>query len=145
LIIRQFDPRDQEAARHVVLQGLREHFGFIDHSLNPDLHDIQGFFIAAGHNFFVAEHSGKVIGTVGLLFEPDRARIVRMSVLKDHRKSGIASVLLAKCIEATRARGLKELVAFTESQWPDAVGFYTARGFRQYDRDDIDIHLRLPL
>ena len=68
-----------------------------------------------------------------------------MSVLECHRKSGIASALLAKCIEATRLRGLAELVAFTEPHWPDAVGFYTARGFKQYDRDDIDIHLRLSL
>jgi IMP dehydrogenase/GMP reductase len=27
----------------------------------------------------------------------------------------------------------------------DPVGFYTARGFRQYDRNGIDIHLCLPL
>jgi N-acetylglutamate synthase-like GNAT family acetyltransferase len=124
---------------------LREHFGFIDHSLNPDLHDIQRTFIAAGDTFFVAEHSGEVIGTVGLLFEPGRARIVRMSVLQCHRKNGIASALLAKCIEATRSRGLGELVAYTEPHWTDAVGFYSARGFKQYDRDDIDIHMRLSL
>ena len=128
-----------------MLQGLCEHFGPIDQSLNPDLHDIHGSFIAAGHNFFVAEHSGNVIGAAGLLFEPRRARIVRMSVLQSHRKSGIASALLARCIEATRYRGFAELVAFTEPHWLDAVGFYKARGFRQYDRDDTDIYLRLPL
>ena len=91
-----------------MLQGLAEHFGFIDPSLNPDLHDIESSFITAGHSFFVAEYDGNVIGTVGLLFESRRARIVRMSVDKDHRKTGIASALLARCVEATRSRGLVE-------------------------------------
>jgi N-acetylglutamate synthase-like GNAT family acetyltransferase len=128
-----------------VLQGLGEHFGFADPSLNPDLHDIHAAFIAEGHEFFVAEHTGNVIGTVGLLFETEGARIVRMSVLKNFRKTGIASALLYQCIEATRSRGIGELVAFTEPHWLDAVGFYTSRGFRQYGHDDIDIHLRLSL
>jgi N-acetylglutamate synthase-like GNAT family acetyltransferase len=144
-MVRQFTPIDQDAARQVVLQGLGEHFGFIDPSLNPDLHDIYAAFIASGHDFFVAEHSGEVVGTVGLLFETGRARIVRMSVLKKYRKTGIASALLHRCIESTRSRGIAELVAFTEPDWHDAIGFYTSRGFRQYGRDDIDIHLRLPL
>ena len=89
-----------------MLQGLAEHFGFIDPSLNPDLHDIESSFITAG--FFVAEYDGNVIGTVGLLFESRRARIVRMSVDKDHRKTGIASALLARSVEATPSRGLVE-------------------------------------
>ena len=96
-----------------MLEGLREHFGFIDQSLNPDLKDIEVSFIASGHNFFVADQNGQIVGTVGLLYESGRARIVRMSVLKEYRKSGIASVLLATCIEAAKAEGFAEIVAFT--------------------------------
>jgi N-acetylglutamate synthase-like GNAT family acetyltransferase len=124
---------------------LREHFGFIDQSLNSDLNDIQATFIESGHKFFIADHDGQVVGTVGLLIERGNARIVRMSVLKDYRQRGIASALLGRCFEAAKAEGFTEIVAYTEPQWADAVGFYTARGFRQYDRDEIDIHLRRPL
>jgi hypothetical protein len=129
-----------------VLEGLREHFGFIDQSLNPDLKDIQVSFIASGHNFFVADHNGQIVGTVGLLYESGRAG--PGPNCKDVCAQGTPeewNVLLATCIEVAKAEGFAEVVAFTEPHWLDAVGFYTARGFRQYDRDEIDIHLRLPL
>ena len=53
--IRQFQPIDQEEARRIVLEGLGEHFGVIDESLNPDLDDIQESFIVAGDEFYVAQ------------------------------------------------------------------------------------------
>ncbi|CAA9269377.1 MAG: hypothetical protein AVDCRST_MAG93-2561, partial [uncultured Chloroflexia bacterium] len=40
LAIRPFTPADQKAARDLVLDGLGEHFGWIDTSRNPDLDDI---------------------------------------------------------------------------------------------------------
>jgi N-acetylglutamate synthase-like GNAT family acetyltransferase len=143
LRIRPFNAEDQSAARRVVLQGLGEHFGVIDESLNPDLEDIQTSFIAAGHEFQVAEYDGNIVGTAGLRFEPGRARIIRMSVDKKYRKKGIATALLKRCIEVAKARGYAEIFALTEPHWPDAVGLYTSLGFKPYDRDEIDIHLRL--
>ncbi len=132
-------------ARRLVLEGLGEHFGVIDQSLNPDLDDIQQSFIAAEHAFFVAEYNGEIVGTVGLLFESGRARIVRMSVVKNHRKEGIATQLLERCIKTVKDRGLSEIVAFTEHHWSDAVGFYVGFGFEQCGSDHVDIHLRLSL
>ncbi len=34
LTIRPFAPGDQEAARRLILEGLVEHFGFVDEALN---------------------------------------------------------------------------------------------------------------
>ena len=141
--VRRFVPSDQSQCRAVILEGLAEHFGFIDESRNPDLNDIQGSYLAVGNDFYVALVGGQVVGTVGLLFEPGRARIVRMSVAKLHRKQGIATALLNKCMAAARKGGLPELVAFTEPHWSDAVGFYTASGFKQLGMDEEDIHLGL--
>ena len=77
MVVRPFETRDQTAARSLVLEGLGEHFGFIDESLNPDLDDIQASYPAAGHVFLVAESEGSIDGTAGLLFEaPDVARVV---------------------------------------------------------------------
>ena len=128
-----------------MLEGLGEHFGVIDQSLNPDLDDIHASFIAASNDFYVAEYHGEIVGTAGLLFESGRARIVRMSVAKNHRKKGIAKALLERCIDSARYHGFSAIVAFTEPDWPDAIGFYVASGFEQYSRDDVDIHLRLLL
>ena len=37
MLIRAFEPRDQAAARQLILAGLGEHFGWIDETCNPDL------------------------------------------------------------------------------------------------------------
>ncbi len=142
-MIRQFEPKDQEEARTVVLEGLREHFGVLDPSLNSDLEDIEASFIAKGDDFYVAENDGRIVGTAGLLFGEGRARIVRMSVAQSRRKRRIATALLEQCIESAAQRGFREIWAYTQPEWPDAVSFYSGSGFEQVGRDEIDIHLRL--
>jgi GNAT superfamily N-acetyltransferase len=131
--------------RRIILSGLGEHFGAIDETRNPDLDDIAQSYLSRGHDFYVAELDGQVVGTVGLLSEPSRARIVRMSVTRKNRQQGIATALLKKCIEMARERGVSDIVALTEPHWSDAVGFYLASGFEQYGSDADDIHLRLSL
>ena len=145
ILVRRFEPSDQAQCRQLILSGLGEHFGFIDHSRNPDLHDIAQSYLSNRHDFYVAERDGQVVGTVGLLFDPGRARIVRMSVAREHRQQGIATALLKKCIETARERGVPDMVVFTEPHWSDAVGFYLALGFVKYGSDAEDIHLRLSL
>jgi N-acetylglutamate synthase-like GNAT family acetyltransferase len=144
-VVRRFASPDQPACRAIILAGLAEHFGFIDQSRNPDLNNIGQSYVASGNDFFVAEGDGEIVGTAGLLFEPGRARIVRMSVAGTHRKRGIATALLHQCIRRAKEAGLPEIVAFTEPHWADAVGFYLASGFEQFGRDDEDIYLRLSL
>jgi hypothetical protein len=41
LLITPFVAEYQNDVRRLILEGLREHFGHIDESLNPDLNDIQ--------------------------------------------------------------------------------------------------------
>ena len=144
--VREFARRDQNQAKAVILKGLGEHFGFIDHDANPDIDDIEKTFLLAGHSFFVAERAGRVVGAAGLLFETSlSARIVRMSVDIAHRRLRVASLLLGACRDAARRRGMRELRAFTEPHWDNAMRFYLSAGFVQYGRDAVDVHLRLPL
>lgn len=146
MVVRPFETRDQAAARGVVLEGLGEHFGFIDASLNPDLEDIAASYLAAGQLFLVAEAEGSIVGTAGLLFESaGEARIVRMSVRSTHRRRGVATALLDALIEEARGRSLAALVARTEPHWDDATSFYARSGFEPFAEDEIDVHLRLPL
>jgi N-acetylglutamate synthase-like GNAT family acetyltransferase len=143
--VRRFDARDQASCRRIILSGLADHFGFIDESRNPDLDNIEKSYLAKGNEFYVAEEDGELAGTAGLLFEPGRARIVRMSVAQGHRRKGVATALLSRCIAAARVSGVPEVVAFTEPHWHDAVGFYLSSGFKQFGKDDEDIHLTLKL
>lgn len=144
--VRDFRPSDQCHVREIVLLGLAERFGAIDYSLNPDLDDIDINYIRKGHRFFVAEVEEMIVGCSGLLKESDGAhRIVRMSVLADFRRRGLAQDLANHCVEHALADGATEVLAFTQPEWTDAVAFYHSQGFRQFAADEIDIHLRRAL
>ena len=69
MLIRSFEPRDQTAARQLILAGLGEHFGWIDETCNPDLDDVTANYVEPGHVFLVAEIGGELVGTGGLIAE----------------------------------------------------------------------------
>jgi len=146
LLIRSFEPADQDAARGLVLAGLAEHFGTLDAARNPDLREIQASYLAAGHVFLVAVAAGEIVGTGGLRVESAAVgRIVRMSVAQTHRRRGIGHRLVTRLIELARERGLREVRVGTEPDWRPAIALYTGCGFVEYGRDGEDIHYRLPL
>ena len=146
MLVREFEARDQRAARSTVLEGLGEHFGSVDESLNPDLDDIQASYPSAGQVFLVAESDGTLVGTAGLLFEtPGSGRIVRMSVRRAFRRQGVSTALLGALVEEARARSLDALIVYTKPHWVDATSFYQQAGFEPFSEDEVDIHLRLEL
>ncbi|MGE3800645.1 MAG: GNAT family N-acetyltransferase [Candidatus Kapaibacterium sp.] len=147
MIVRPFKQQDQVGARNCILEGLGEHFGFIDESRNPDLDDIGHTYSPPESFFVVAESEGGVIVGTGCLVPESReeGRVVRMSVALSHRRKGVASQILNQIIAEGVARGMKSLVIATEPDWEDAVGFYRASGFIPYGSDDVDIWMRLTL
>ena len=144
--IRPFATGDQEAARRLVLAGLADHFGEIDETRNPDLHDIAAHYLQPGHLVVLAERDGKVVGTGALINEePGVGRLVRMSVDRRHRGHGIGRALVGHLVEAARARGYRRLLVETNDDWTDAIGLYVACGFVEEDRRDGEVHLALVL
>jgi predicted GNAT family N-acyltransferase len=71
----------------------------------------------------LAFHEGKAVGTGRLL--PD-GHIGRMAVLKPYRNKGVGAAMLARLIEAARARGDREVALSAQVH---AVPFYRAHGF----------------
>ncbi|MDF1838057.1 MAG: GNAT family N-acetyltransferase [Planctomycetota bacterium] len=139
--IRDYVESDQDAARRLIESGLGERFGNVDASKNPDLEDILFSYIFSGGQFFVAEIEGRLVGTAGLLFAEEHAQLVRVSTHCEHRRCGIASALIQRCIEATKQAGLRRLVTHTQPEWTDSVSFYSHSGFEPFGEDDVDIHL----
>ena len=87
LTVRPFEPGDQEVARLLILEGLREHFGFIDETRNTDLDDIPSYY--ADGLFLVALSRGELVGTGALVPIGRRtAQVVRMSVDRGRRQAG---------------------------------------------------------
>ncbi|TNJ65471.1 GNAT family N-acetyltransferase [Paenibacillus hemerocallicola] len=122
------DTRDEAA--QLILEGLKEHFGFLDTALNPDLRDIMDSYVSAGHIFLVGVLDGRVVCS-GALREVDghTGRIVRMSVRKAFRRNGYASLLLATLERMALQRGYSTVMLKTIHHWSDAVGFYERMGY----------------
>jgi GNAT superfamily N-acetyltransferase len=146
LTIRPFCPADQAAAKQLVLTGLGEHWGWIDHSLNPDLNDIATSY--AGGIFLVAYLGDTLVATGALTPEvtPEgihALRVERMSVAAALRKQGLGRRLLDALVVYARTQGCSLLVLETTSTWTDAVSFYLRYGFAVVEERDGETHMKL--
>jgi ribosomal protein S18 acetylase RimI-like enzyme len=128
LTVRPFVSSDQAAAHALIIEGLTEHWGVADDTLNTDLVDIAQSY--QDDIFLVAvADEGRLIGTGGCRLRGAVGEIVRMSVHKQWRRRGVATGIADALVDAARARGVTELVLETQATWPDARGFYEGYGF----------------
>ena len=123
-------PDEQDAVRSLILEGLREHWGSVDPGLNPDLDDLATTY-AAGR-VLVATDDGTVIGTGTMIRRGDTtAEIVRMSVVRTYRRTGLGRRLVDDLVATARRWGMSRVVLETSAHWTDAVEFYVRCGFTQ--------------
>ena len=125
-----FQPSDQAEARALLLSGLVEHWGFLDASKNPDLEDIASSY-AEGF-FLVARQEAWLVGTGALLptAEPTTWQVVRMSVAKDLRRSGLGRQILSALEQEARQRGVRRLILETTAAWQEVISFYLRCGYQ---------------
>jgi len=133
ICIRPFAPADQTAVRTLILDGLCEHWGRLDPSLNPDLDNIVASYITSGHVFLIAESGHVLAGTGALRIAGEVGQIVRVSVSLQCRRRGIGRALIAALLEIARTRGLTHVWMETNDDWRDAIGLYQQCGFEKYD------------
>ncbi len=102
----------------------------------PDLADITERFVRAGGDFLVAEVSGDIVGTAGMLLaDKDSADVVMVRVHPAMRRRGIATALL-EALE-WRAQGLGvHWLSLDVGDDHEAVAFYLASGYRRPDTED---------
>jgi ribosomal protein S18 acetylase RimI-like enzyme len=143
--IRPFAPADQIVVRALILEGLRERWGWLDPTLNPDLDDIAASYIAPGHVFIVAEIGQALTGTGALKLQGHSGQIVRVSVSPKWRRRGIGRALVAALLGTARTRGLDRVWMETNDDWRDAIGLYQHCGFREFDHRDGLVFMALDL
>lgn len=135
---------DAAAALAVIVEGLAERWGVYEPCFNPDLED----FPASYRDSFllIAKQGHAVVGT-GVLqpIGPESAQIVRMSVVKTWRRSGIGSLMLAGLLGIAREQGFKRITLETTASWQSAVEFYQSRGFVPTHQHDGNQHFLLTL
>ncbi|HET7579715.1 MAG TPA: GNAT family N-acetyltransferase [Bacillales bacterium] len=133
---------NEDKAQQLVLQGMKEHFGLIDHSLNPDLYPILKTYKQDGYLFLTGFIDGILICTGGIVKENQtEGRIVRMSTAKEHRGKGYAKAMLAELERRSQHLGYVRLVLETNKDWKNAIGLYQNCGYHEEFRDDERIHM----
>jgi ribosomal protein S18 acetylase RimI-like enzyme len=86
------------------------------------------------------------VGTGGLItVDAKTARVVRMSVSRNHRRKRIGRALVTHLLDVARQRGFTRVIVATERGWDDAIGLYKYCGFTEYARDDVGVYFTLAL
>jgi GNAT superfamily N-acetyltransferase len=146
LHIRPFEVCDQEQARWLILEGLGEHFGYIDETLNPDLDDILHNYIMAGHVFLVAYIGRELVGTGALILHNDGiSEMVRISTRKAYRRRGIGQAIISSLVNVARERGGRRIIVKTNADWYDAIYLYKSLGFVEHGCTTDAVNLELLL
>jgi putative acetyltransferase len=144
LSLRPFRPEDQDAVKALILAGLKEHWGTLDPSLNPDLDDIATTYADA--TFLLACQGSRIVGTGGLKpRDTDAGEIVRMSVAAGCRRRGIGRRILDALIAAARDQDFARIILETTQTWAGAVAFYQAAGFEITHHQDGDVYFVMHL
>jgi GNAT superfamily N-acetyltransferase len=146
LCIRSFAVDDQEQARWLILEGLGEHFGYLDETLNPDLDDILHTYLRAGHVFVVACMGRELVGTGALILHGEGiSEMVRISTRKTYRRRGIGQAIVTYLVDVARQRGDRRIIVKTNASWHDAIHLYQRLGFVEYERTALGVGLELLL
>lgn len=83
--------------------------------------------------YLVAEADG-LVGYAAASIVSDVAELQRIAVAATHRRTGIASALLAGVEDEARARHVDRLLLEVREDNHGACAFYAARGFAELDR-----------
>ena len=141
MIITPIEKHQSEQAKNVILSGFLERFGFIDHTLNPDIHDITLEYDGTQHHFFVGKEMDEIICTGAVRKESDHTyQIVRMSVLASYRKRGLGRIMLQHLEKKAHSLGARRLILETNKQWADAIQFYKNNGFTCIEEDEVSCY-----
>lgn len=119
---------DQPAVRALILAGLEEHWGPLDPTLNRDLDDMA---ITYGHGqTILARSENRVVATGTVLpLDQESAEIVRMSVCRSQRRTGLGRATVDELCHRAELMGFTQVRLETSTAWTGVVAFYQACGF----------------
>ena len=114
LTLADMQDHDQDEVRTLILQGLADHWDVFDPDFNMDLNNIRQSY-ADGRT--VVGRSGRVIVATGTIVPraPGAAEIVRMSVRKGERRSGLGRLMVAELVSTARTWGASKIILETSA------------------------------
>jgi ribosomal protein S18 acetylase RimI-like enzyme len=86
----------------------------------------------------VAEDGGRIVAAVLCGHDGRRGFIYRLTVAPTHRRRGLATALVTRCLASLRTEGIERCNAFVLADNEDALRFWKDVGARV--RDDLVMH-----
>ena len=119
------------AAEHVVQVAELEKICFSmpwsKNSIASELNNIYALWL-------VAEDNGAVVGYIGSQFSHPEADVMNVAVTPDHRREGIAEVLVDSLIMELKRIGCSSLTLEVRASNDPAIGLYQKIGFHEVGR-----------
>ncbi len=147
-----FDSRFFEQTKKLVLDIQQNEVAIpVTAEQQPDLMDIEGFYIGRGGNFWLALDNDEVVGTLGLLNAGSKVGLLRkMFVQQTYRGAPhfTAKKLLMEFFDWAKKTGYNDIYLGTLEKLKAAQRFYEKNGFRPIAEDSLPplMHqLKLPL
>ena len=124
--IRLFEPTDMFSVIKLASDTLPEQY-------SPSLFNY--FYETNNEGFIVAEIGHKVIGfIVGVKIDNENARILMLSVSKQHQRKKIGSLILAEFLKLSQENGIKSIDLEVRTDNKKAIKFYEKHGFKIVDK-----------
>jgi len=99
----ELDRHNHTEVRALILEGLRDHWGSVDEALNPDLDDMMSSY-RTGRTVVVRGSVGTIVGSGTIVPRPEGvAEILRMSVDRSVRRSGVGRAIVDELLETARS------------------------------------------
>jgi len=144
MLIGQLSNAQSQKAVDLILPIQRVEFGVpITVEDQPDLLDIEGYYIRPGGGFWGAFMDGELIGTIALINAGHNTGVIRkMFVKKEFRgkEHKIAQQLIERLIAFSRDKGLKHLYLGSVDQMKAAHRFYERNGFNRIAAEELPAH-----
>ncbi|GLQ33583.1 GNAT family N-acetyltransferase [Litoribrevibacter albus] len=135
MIIEAYKDEHQDGIIQLIVGIQRSEFDLdITADDQPDLMNIQDFYITGKGNFWVAVDNDHVVGTISLLdIGDDTVALRKMFVAESHRgkEKGVANQLLNTAFDWAEANQLKAIYLGTTSKFLAAHRFYEKNGFSE--------------
>ncbi len=80
--------------------------------------------------FLVAQKDGVIAGYVGAYLSPDSADITNVAVFKNHRREGVAKLLMTEFIRRVKEKALPVIILEVRASNTPAISLYEGLGFK---------------
>lgn len=98
------------------------------HARQPDVNMMRQWLCK--ETYFIVEDTKKIIGVVGCFMQFRCCKLIHMAVLKNYRRKGLGSMLLAKVDEFAKKNNANKIWLDTSSRLKESIAFYQKAGFR---------------